>query len=208
MRNSSKRQAGRGATIRTGEQESDMATVEQQVATQLANIERDAGLTPSSVAEMVRAAGIDRHGQIIALLKHEHGLGHGHANLLATKAREILAGGPASAADLLDAQYAGAKAHLRPVHDRVVDLARGLGDDVEVVVNKTGVSLRRRKQFAVVRPVSAKRTELGLNLPATPDDDRVEPASGMCSHRMYLHGPDEVDGTVAGWLRQAYDHAR
>ncbi|HSK22751.1 MAG TPA: DUF4287 domain-containing protein [Egicoccus sp.] len=184
-----------------------MATPEQQVATQLANIERDHGLTPTRVAELVRDRGLEKHGQIIALLKAEHGMGHGNANLLATKARELLAGGPARSDDLLAAQYAGAKVHLRAIHDRLVELARSLGDDVEVVVQKTGVSLRRRKQFAVLRPVSSKRAELGLNLPGTPADARIEEASGMCSHRLYLHDATEVDTAVAGWLRQAYDRA-
>lgn len=185
-----------------------MATPQEQAATQLANIERETGLTPAKVATMVTDAGLEKHGQIVAMLKSEHGLGHGNANLLSALARELLAGGPASDEDLLDAQYAGGKAHLRPVHDAVVGVGRSLGDDVEVVVQKTAVSLRRpRKQFAVVRAASTKRVELGLNLPETPDDDRVREASGMCSHAVDLHVSGDVDAAVEAWLRQAHDAA-
>ena len=184
-----------------------MATPEQQAATQLANIERDTGLTPSAVVELIRAEGLEKHGQIVSMLKTRHGLGHGNANLLSVKARELLAGGPAREDVLLDAQYAGAKAHLRPIHDRLVATALAFGVDVEVAVQKTAVGLRRRRQFAVVKPASSKRIELGLNLQETPADDRVRETSGMCSHRVDLSGPADLDDAVAGWLRDAYDGA-
>lgn len=184
-----------------------MATPQEQVATQLSNIERDTGLTPAKVAELVRAEGLEKHGQIVAMLKADHGLGHGNANLLSVRARELLAGGPTAAEDLLDGQYAGGKAPLRPIHDEIVAAARTLGDDVEVVVQKTGVSLRRRKQFAVVKAASSRRVELGLNLPTTPDDDRVDEVSGMCSHRVNLTCLDDVDEAVRTWLREACDAA-
>lgn len=182
-----------------------MATPEEQAATQLANIERDTGLTPSEVVELIRAEGLQKHGQIVSMLKTRHGLGHGNANLLSVKARELLDGGPVPDDALLDAQYAGAKAHLRPVHDELVATARALGDDVEVAVQKTAVSLRRRRQFAVVKPASSKRIELGLNLPETPADERVTETSGMCSHRVDLSGLADLDDAVTSWLRDAYD---
>lgn len=177
---------------------------DHQAATQLANIEAATGLTPARVADLVRTTGLEKHGQIVALLKDEHGLTHGNANLLATLAREHLAGGRASDAELLAAQYAKGKAALRPILDELTALAQGLGDDVEVVVQKTAVSLRRRRQFAVVRAASARRIELGLNLPATPQDARIRETSGMCSHRVDLHDVDAVDDTIADWLGRAY----
>lgn len=180
-----------------------MTTPQEQAATQLANIERDTGLTPAGVAERVRAAGLTKHGQIVTMLKTDHGIGHGNANLLSTKARELLDGGPARSEDLLAAQYAGPKAHLRPILDEIVTAARALDAGVEVVVQKTGVSLRRCRQFAVVKAASSTRVELGLNLPATPHDDRVEEVSGMCSHRVNLAHVDDVDDAVLGWLHEA-----
>ena len=182
-----------------------MATPDEQVATQLTNIERNSGLTPATVVELIRAEGLEKHGQIVSMLKTQHGLGHGNANLLSVKARELLDGGPVPDDARLDAQYTGAKAHLRAVHDELVAIARTLGDDVEVVVQKTAVSLRRRKQFAVVKPASSKRIELGLILPETPADERVLETTGMCSHRVDVSGTDDIDDAVTGWLRAAYD---
>ncbi|MDQ3452719.1 MAG: DUF4287 domain-containing protein [Actinomycetota bacterium] len=184
-----------------------MVTLQEQVATQLNNIKGNTGLTPERTAELARSSRLEKHGEIVALLKSEYGLTHGNANLLAVKARELLAGGPVSDDELLAAQYAGGKAHLRPVLDELMVIAEGLGDDVAVVVQKTGVSLRRTKQFAVVRAASAKRVELGLNLPATPEDERVRTTTGMCSHRVDLPDAEALDEAVAGWLRTAYQAA-
>lgn len=180
----------------------------QQAATQLANIERDSGLTPTEVAELARAEGLEKHGQIVSMLKERYSLGHGNANLLAVKAREMMMGGPASTEDLLEVQYSGGKARLRSIHDEVVATARAFGDDVDVVVQKTAVSLRRSKQFAVVKPASSKRLELGLNLPETPADARVTETSGMCSHRVNLTRHGDFDDAARKWLRDAYDAAR
>jgi hypothetical protein len=147
------------------------------------------------------------HGKLVAVLKSDFGLTHGNANLIATKVRERDAGGPAPADDLLEAQDAGAKAGLRPIHDRLVAVAIGFGPDVAVVVQKTADSLRRKKQFGVVQAASATRVQLGLNLGVRPADPRVTETTGMCSHRVGLASVDAVDADVLGWLRAAYDEA-
>lgn len=175
-----------------------------ETAAQLRNIEQSMGVPLADVVTAVRAADLDKHGQIVAFLKAEHGLTHGNANALAHAVREQLAGGPAAADDLLAAQFAGAKAQLRPVYDQLAVIARSRGDDVSVVIQKTGVSFRRAKQFAVVRAASSTRVQLGLNLDATPDDPRVSETTGMCSHQVDVRSPDDIDGDVVAWITQAY----
>jgi hypothetical protein len=175
--------------------------------TQLRNITATTGMTVDQFTAEAAARGLSSHGQILWFLKSEHGLTHGNANLVALKVREQLAGGPAAADDLLDAQYRGDKAALRPIHDRIVAMATGLGPDVTVVVQKTGVSLRRRRQFGVIQAPSAKRVQLGLNLAATPDDPRIVATTGMCSQRVDLTAPDALDPTVEGWIAEAYAQA-
>jgi predicted transport protein len=178
-----------------------------QAATQLANIVSSTGRSVEEWTEVVRATGLEKHGQIVSMLKADHGLTHGNANLLAATVRDALAGGPAGADDLFAAQYAGTKAALLPIHDAVAAVADALGDDVDRVVQKTGVSYRRAKQFLLVQAPSAKRVQLGLNLPSTPDDDRVRETTGMCSHRVDVTSADEVDDALSGWIAQAYDAA-
>jgi hypothetical protein len=118
-----------------------------------------------------------------------------------------MAGGAPEAAELLEAQYTGAKAAMRPVYERVAGIAQHAGPDVRMVIQKTGVSFRRARQFALVQAPSAKRVTLGLNLDATPDDPRVKAVTGMCSHLVELPDTASVDDAVAGWIRQAYERA-
>ena len=176
--------------------------------TQLRNIEAATGMSVAAFASAVADRGIDGHAKIVAFLKSEYGLSHGNANAVALRVRELAAGGPVSADALLDAQYAGGKAALRPVYERLVTAAARLGPDVEVLVQKTGVALRRRRQFAVVQAASAKRIALGLNLGDAPQDPRVVPTPGaMCAFRVDLPDPEAVDGDVEAWLREAYERA-
>ena len=176
-------------------------------AAQLRNIEQSLGVSVADVTAAVRAADLEKHGQIVAFLKAEYGLTHGNANALAHAVREQLTGGPAGEDDLLAAQYAGAKAGLRPVYDQLAEIARTRGDDVSILIQKTGVAFRRAKQFAVVRAASSTRVQLGLNLAETPDDDRVVETTGMCSHQVDLRAPDDIDESVVAWVTSAYDAA-
>jgi hypothetical protein len=181
-----------------------MVDLDAAVATQLRNIEQSTGRTLAEWSAVIGPIGARTHGDILTELKSAHGLTHGNANLLARRLREREAGGAASSDELLAAQYAGAKAGLRPVYEEVVSTARRLGDDVTVVVQKTGVSLRRRKQFAVVQAPSAKRVDLGLNLAGVEPSGRLLAARGMCTHRVSLEGTTDIDGEVREWLHAAY----
>ena len=178
-----------------------------QAEAQLRRIEEALGRTAADVADEVGRNGIERHSEVVAFLKSTHGLTHGNANLLAQVVRERLAGGPMAPDDLLAAQYSGAKAALLPTYHALSSVAESVGPDVVTVVQKTGVSFRRKKQFALIQAPSAKRVRLGLNLDSTPDDPRIVATSGMCTHSVDLASPDEVDTDIAAWVRAAYDRA-
>src|SRR5262245_7452666 len=65
--------------------------------------------------------------------------------------------------DALSAIYSGAKAALRPIHDKVMDDVSRFGQ-FEIAPKKTYVSLRRKREFAMIGPASDTHVELGLNL--------------------------------------------
>jgi len=175
-----------------------------QVATQLRNIESSTGLTVDDFFSLVAVAGLEKHGKIVAFLKSDHGLTHGNANLIAHVVRERMAGGPSTDETLIDAQYAKGKAALRPIYERLAELAVECGPDVTKVAQKTGVSFRRSKQFALIQAPSSKRVQLSLNLDNTPPGGRVEPTTGMCTHRANITHIDEIDDDVAAWISDAY----
>ncbi|CAN5581764.1 hypothetical protein BH23CHL10_BH23CHL10_12060 [soil metagenome] len=88
-----------------------MSSVDEQVANQIANIERSTGRSLTDWVAIVHAFGIEKHGQAVAKLKAEHGLGHGNANLIVMKAREALTGAT-SGEELIESHYTGRNAHL------------------------------------------------------------------------------------------------
>ena len=74
---------------------------------------------------------------------------------------------------------------------------------------KTYVSLRRKKQFAMVGPATNELVELGLNgkqLHAT-GGLKAQPPGTMCQYTVRLAKPDEIDAELLGWIRTAYDAA-
>lgn len=156
-----------------------------------------------------RSSGLEKHGEIVKFLKTEHGFTHGYANLVALRAREA-DDGPPTGSDLVEAQYAGPKADLRPIYDAVMKTVRTFGPGLEVAPKKTYVSLRHKKQFALVQPSTKTRVDLGINLKGKAPAGRLE-ASGsfnqMVSHRVQLTSPDEVDADVQRWLREAFEAA-
>ena len=183
-----------------------MASVEEQTRNQIANIESSTGRSLAEWIEIVRASGIEKHAQAVAMLKADHGLGHGNANLIVIKAREAAAGGAQSDEQLVDSHYAGTNATLRTAYDAVIGVVRGFGDDVELAPKKTYVSLRRPKQFAQVGPTSGQ-LEVSLNLPGADATERLRPTGGMATHRVRIADASGLDAELIGWLREAYERA-
>ena len=186
---------------------SEMPTPEDMAATMLKNIPEKTGKTLTRWHAILKKSGLEKHGQLVSVLKKEHGVTHGFANLIVTKFRET---GSATETDLVTGQYAGAKADLKPIYDALVAAVRGFGSDVEVAPRKTYVSLRRKKQFGLIQPSTKTRVDLGLNLGDSKPTKRLE-ASGsfnaMVSHRVRLSDASDVDKQLVTWLRRAYDAA-
>lgn len=183
-----------------------MASIEEQIQTQIANIERSTGRSVADWIGIVHASGLEKHGQVLTMLKADHGMGHGNANLIALKAREAAAGGSPTEDDLVARHYAAKNAALRPAYDAVVALVCGFGDDVELAPKKTYVSLRRRKQFAQIGP-AAGQLEVCLNLPGNEPTERLASKSGMATHRVRIADASGLDAELVGWLREAYERA-
>ena len=186
-----------------------MASPEEMAASMLANLPDKTGKTLDEWHTILGESGLEKHGQLVNYLKSEQGVTHGFANLIAKLFRD--AGTAPTADSLVDTQYSGAKADLKPIYDAILAAVGRFGADVEVSPKKSYVSLRRRKQFALVQPSTRTRVDVGLNLPDTKPTKRLE-ASGsfnaMVSHRVRLKGPDEVDTLLCDWLRKAYEAAK
>jgi hypothetical protein len=93
-------------------------------------------------------------------------------------------------------------------------------DDIgpfELRVSKSQVAFRRRKAFAWLwlpgrwlRKPSAEivlSMALGQADPSSRFKEVVQPAPTVWMHHLEIHGPDELDAEVEGWLRRAHDRA-
>ena len=205
-----------------------MATVESALQTQIRNIEAQYGRSMGEWTELIRASGLTRHGQIVAMLKQDHGVSHGSANRVALVALAALdgqgssstpagsagsgdwpsRGGSTAVADRTDQLYAD-RPTLRPIHDRLMTEIRSLGRDIEVAPKKGYLSLRRRTQFAMIKP-AAGHIDLGLILPDSPVTDPFESAAtwnALFSHRIRVRSTDDIDTELSIWIARAYDRA-
>jgi Domain of unknown function (DUF5655)/Domain of unknown function (DUF4287) len=169
------------------------------------NLGKNTGRTLEEWFVVLGGTDLEKHSDLMNHLKQEYGVSHGFANQIVLRYRQR--GAAPSADNLVDAQYAGPKGALRPIYEAVVEAARSFGEDVEVVPKKTGVSLRRSKQFAVIEAASAKRVQLGIQLKGEATTDRLLTGNAMCSHKVNLAAPEEVDDELLGWLRTAYQRA-
>jgi hypothetical protein len=179
--------------------------VDPAIQSMIDNLPAKTGRSLEEWFAVLDAASLDKHGEMLTLLKAEYGVSHGYANGIVLQFRSR--GTTASGEDLVNAQYAGPKAGLRPIYEALVSAVREFGDDVALSPKKAGVSLRRSKQFALVEPASAKRVQLGMNLRDAAPTERLQAATGMCTHKVSLTDAKDVDRELVGWLKQAYDLA-
>jgi predicted transport protein len=182
---------------------------EEQEAGMIARLPEQTGRSLDEWKQVVKQSGLTAHGQLVKLLKSEHGVTHGYANLIVHKALRSDDASVGTEDDLVDAQYAGKKAELRPIYDAVIARVQQFGADVELAPKKAYVSLRRSKQFGILQP-GAGRLDVGINLKNEPATERLEPSgsfNAMVSHRVRITNVREVDDQLIGWLRTAYDRA-
>ena len=187
-----------------------MSSLDQAVATQLANIQKKTGRSLAELTALVQASGLSKHGEIRAMLMQELGLGHGDANSLAHAvlnsdgARAVEAKG-LTPEQVLDEIYSGSKAALRPIHERLMDAIEGFGE-FETAPKKGYVSLRRKKQFAMIGLATNTRLEVGLNSKTLTGNARLVevPPGGMCNFKVKLTEAGEVDDELIAWIQQAY----
>jgi hypothetical protein len=188
-----------------------MSSIDKAVQTQLENIQKKTGKSLDELAGIVRKSGLTKHGEIRDYLKRELGLGHGDANALVhavLKSDGERAAQGKSEDAVLDEIYAGAKAHMRPIHEKLMKEIDKIGQ-FEVAPKKGYVSLRRKKQFAMLGPKTNTRFEVGLNAKDLPESARLleQPKGSMCNYIVNLTGVKDVDRELVAWIKSAYEGA-
>jgi hypothetical protein len=181
---------------------------EEMKAAMIAGMSEKTGKSLEEWLKIVRSSGLTKHKEMMTLLKGDHALTHGFANLVALEALQSESQTASDPASLVDAQYAGSKAPLKPIYDKLMSAISKFGKDVDVSPKKAYVSVRRNKQFAIVQPSTATRLDVGINLKGVEPTGRLEKSgsfNSMVSHRVRLEKVGDIDAELLGWLKVAYE---
>jgi hypothetical protein len=160
--------------------------MDKAIQTMIENLHKNTGKTLDQWIDIVKKQNIAKHGEIIKYLKDNHGLTHGFANLIAHKSKGSDADSAENQEDLIVKQYLG-KENFKPLYDKLIKEISKFGKDIEIAPKNTYVSLRRKKQFAILNPATKTRFEIGINLKGQEAKGKLEAekSNAMCSHKMY-----------------------
>jgi predicted transport protein len=186
-----------------------MDAVEKALQTQLANIENTSGKKLAEWKIILEKSGLAKHGELLNFLKEKHGFSHGNANTLVHMAKQSHAGAAENETNWIAEQYHG-KEEMKPWYEAIMEMVNSLGSDVEVSPKKAYVSLRRKKQFAIIQPSTKTRMDIGLNIKGIEPAGITEKGSSwnaMCTHRIKLEDAKGINEELKGWITAAYEQA-
>jgi Domain of unknown function (DUF4287)/Domain of unknown function (DUF5655) len=173
----------------------------------LDTVKAKTGKTPSDFAKLAAEKGLAKHGEIVAWLKSDFALGHGHANAIAAVLLKSEARA-SSTDDKVAKVFSGAKSAWRADFDTLVRKLGALGEDFKLAPTESYVSLLHGdKKIGIVQP-SKDRLDIGIKLKGVDATERLEPAgswNSMVTHRVRISDSSQIDDEILEWLRQAYD---
>jgi len=178
----------------------------EMVTAILAKLPAKTGRTLEEWMALVEASGLAEKKARVEWLKAEHGLGTVTAQVIVGK-MDGSANVYDDAEGLVNGQYSGPKAGLRPLYETLVAMGRALGEDVTLKPCRTYVTLARRSQFAVIQPTTRTRIDLGLSLRGVECDlTPVKKLGGgeAITHRIPIAEAADITPAVGEWLRKAY----
>ncbi len=175
----------------------------------LDNIRAKTGLTPEDFIRMAKEKGLTKHADLLAWLKNDIGLGHGHANAIIGVINSVEKP-KASKDEKLEKLFSGAKAAWRKPYDDLLKKLNKFGEDVGVAPTNTYISLLRGdRKFGIVQ-VTGERLDIGIKRKGAAAEGRFEEAgswNAMVTHRVRITDPKQIDAEILKWLRDAYDQA-
>ena len=180
--------------------------MEKALQTMIDNMPEKTGKSLTEWKALLKTKSFSKHSEAVNFLKKEHEVTHGFANTIVSLSKEE----NNSPKDLVENQYKG-KESLLPIYESLLSKVKEFGSDVTVTPKKTSVSIIRKKQFALIKPATKARIDLGLKLKDKPTTERLEnsgPFGTMCTHRVKLTDVNQIDSELIEWLKEAYSKAQ
>jgi len=187
----------------------------KMVESSMRNLQERTGRTVDQWIRYVEKNGPPTEEARRAWLKTEHGFGTNYAwwvaELSVGKGREQL--DPKAyleaAQGYVDAMFAGKRAALRPLYERLLALGLGLAPDVKACPCQTIVPLYRHHVFAEIKPATNTRIDMGFALGDLKPTGRLVDTGGFAkknriTHRIPLTSEADIDTDITRWLKTAY----
>lgn len=179
--------------------------MDKALQTMIDNMPEKTGKSLQEWKQILMSKAFAKHGEAVKFLKEEHGVTHGFANTIVALSKE----NNDTPEDLVANQYKG-KESLLPIYKKLLEVVDTFGEDVLKTPKKASVSIIRKKQFALIKPATKTRIDLGLKLKDKPITDRLGnsgPFGTMCTHRVQITSVDDIDAELINWLKEAYNKA-
>ena len=180
--------------------------MDKALQTMIDNMPAKTGKSLAEWKDILKAKSFGKHSEGVNFLKTEYKVTHGFANTIITLSKEE----NTTSEELVDSQYKG-KDHLLPIYEKIIKAVQNFGNDVEIVPKKASVSLKTKKQFALIQPSTKSRIDLGIKIKDKAPKGRLEtsgPFGTMCTHRVQITETGQVDEEVIAYLQEAYDKSR
>ena len=168
------------------------------------------GKTVAGFALLAQQQGLTKHGELVAWLKNDFALGHGHANAVVA----VLLKSESRAApmdDKIGKLFAGKKAIWQPACAALLKQVKGFSDDAVIAPNDSYINiLRSKKKFAILQISTLERIDIGIKLKSLAPTDRLELAgtwNAMVTHRVRITDSSQLDAQLLEWLGMAYNAA-
>lgn len=176
----------------------------------LDTIKAKTGKTVADFRKLAAQKKLTTYKDMMAWLKTDFGLGHGHANVIALlilKPEKFTAGADTK----LDTLFKGEKSKWRKPYEALAAKLVKFGSDVKLSPNNSYINLLRgNKKFGIVQVSAAERLDVGIKLKGTPPVGRLESAkswNAMVTHRVRVNNPKGLNAELLKWLKQAYEAA-
>ncbi len=185
----------------------------------IADLKGKSGRTLEEWIAEIKASGPDDEKACRDWLKQVHGFGTNNASWLAERAfaspdKGIAEDDPESylkaAVVYVEQMYAGSKAGLRPLYDKLLALGLGIGPEAKACPCKTIVPLYRNHVFSQIKPTTRTRIDLGFALGDLTPTGRLIDTGGFAkkdriTHCIPISSAADIDAEVRRWLKTAYD---
>lgn len=179
--------------------------MDKALQTMINNMSEKTGKSLDEWKKILKNNTFNKHSEAVNFLKSQHSVTHGFANTIVTLSKD----NSDTADDLVTNQYKG-KEQLKPIYKNLVSLVSDFGNDITITPKKATVSLIRKKQFALIKPATKTRIDLGLKLPGVEINNRLEnsgPFGAMCTHRVRIEKLSDINSELVSWIKSAYDKA-